>query len=147
MTGVFIDTLLICSLTAFVILLSPEVWQSGLQSSSLAAHAFETFLPGFGKYIIAIGLCLFAYSTLVGWSYYGEECIEFLLGIKARAPYRILFCLLVIVGAVKEVKFVWTFSDVTNGAMAIPNLVGLLGLSYVVYQETIKYFDGGNRNG
>jgi len=140
MTEVFIDTLVICTLTAFVILLSPEVWQSGLESSSLTAHAFETFLPGFGKYIIAVGLCLFAYSTLVGWSYYGEECIEFLLGIKARAPYRIVFCMLVVVGAIKEVEFVWTFSDVTNGAMAIPNLVGLLGLSYVVYQETIRYF-------
>jgi AGCS family alanine or glycine:cation symporter len=141
MTEVFIDTLVICSLTAFVILLSPDVWQSGLQSSSLTAHAFENFLPGAGKYIVSIGLCLFAYSTLVGWSYYGEECIEFLLGMKARAPYRVIFCMLVIVGAIKEVKFVWTFSDVTNGAMAIPNLVGLLGLSYVVYQETVRYFN------
>jgi len=140
MTEVFIDTLVICSLTAFVILLSPGVWQSGLQSSALTAHAFETFLPGVGKYVVSIGLCLFAYSTLVGWSYYGEECIEFLLGMKARAPYRIVFCILVVVGAIQKVEIVWTFSDVTNGAMAIPNLVGLLGLSYVVYQETVKYF-------
>lgn len=142
MVEVFIDTLVICSMTAFVILLSPDVWQSGLQSSSLTARAFETFLPGVGKYVVSIGLCLFAYSTLVGWSYYGEECIEFLLGIKARIPYRVVFCALVIVGALQEVKIVWTFSDVTNGAMAIPNLVGLLGLSYVVYQETVHYFSG-----
>jgi alanine or glycine:cation symporter, AGCS family len=143
MTEVFIDTILICSITAFVILLSPDVWQSGLQSSSITSSAFENFLPGIGKYVVAIGLCFFAYSTLIGWSYYGEECIEFLLGLKARIPYRVVFCALVVIGALQEVKIVWTFSDVTNGAMAIPNLVGLLGLSYVVYQETVKYFSGG----
>lgn len=145
MTEVFIDTLLICSITAFVILLAPDVWQSGLQSSSLTAGAFEKFLPGLGRYVVVIGLCFFAYSTLIGWSYYGEECIEFLLGIRARIPYRVVFCMLVIVGAMQEVKIVWTFSDVTNGAMAIPNLVGLLGLSYVVYQETVRYFNGGEK--
>jgi AGCS family alanine or glycine:cation symporter len=143
MTEVCIDTLVICSMTAFIILLSPDVWQSGLQSSSLTTHAFESFLPGFGRYVVTIGLCLFAYSTLIGWSYYGEECIEFMLGIRARAPYRVLFCLLIVVGAREEVALVWTFSDVMNGAMAIPNLVGLLGLSYVVYQETMRYFSAG----
>ena len=141
MVEVCIDTLFICSMTAFVILLAPDVWQSGLQSSSLTTRAFENFLPGVGGYVVAIGLCLFAYSTLVGWSYYGEECIEFLLGIRARTPYRVVFCALVIVGALQKVEIVWTFSDVTNGAMAIPNLVGLLGLSYVVYQETVRYFN------
>ncbi len=140
MTEVFIDTIVICSMTAFVILLSPDVWQSGLTSSNLTTHAFETFLPGLGKYIVAIGLSIFAYSTLIGWSYYGEECIEFLFGIKARAPYRWVFCTLIIVGAYAKVALVWDFSDAMNGAMAIPNLIGMLGLSYVVYQETIKYF-------
>lgn len=140
MTEVFIDTIVICSMTAFIILLSPEVWQSGLESSALTAHAFNTFLPGVGKYVVAISLAAFAYSTLLGWSYYGEECIEFLLGIRARLPYRIVFCLLVIAGSYAQVSLVWNFSDAANGAMAIPNLVGLLGLSYVVYQETIKYF-------
>lgn len=140
MTEVFIDTIVICSVTAFVILLSSDVWQSGLTSSSLTTHAFETFLPGIGKYIVAIGLSFFAYSTLIGWSYYGEECIEFLFGIKARAPYRWIFCALIVVGACVKVALVWNFSDAMNGAMTIPNLVGLLGLSYVVYQETIKYF-------
>lgn len=145
MTEVFIDTLVICSMTAFVILLAPDVWQSGLQSSALTSLAFQRFLPDVGAYIVSVGLCLFAYSTLIGWSYYGEECVEFLLGIQARVPYRILFCLLVIFGSVQEVKIVWTFSDVTNGAMAIPNLVGLLGLSYVVYRETMHYFSGGDK--
>lgn len=140
MTEVFLDTIIICSMTAFVILLSPEVWQSGLTSSTLTTHAFETFLPGVGKYIVSIGLSVFAYSTLIGWSYYGEECIEFLFGIKARAPYRWVFCALIVVGAYVKVALVWNFSDAMNGAMAIPNLVGLLGLSYVVYQETTKYF-------
>ncbi len=140
MTGVFIDTIIICSMTAFIILLSPDVWQSGLTSSSLTTHAFETFLPGIGKYIVAIGLCFFAYSTLIGWSYYGEECIEFIFGIKARTPYRWVFCALIIVGSYVKVTLVWNFSDAMNGAMAIPNLVGLLGLSYVVYRETNQYF-------
>lgn len=140
MTEVLIDTVIICSTTAFVILLSPDVWQSGLQSSSLTAHAFETFLPGFGKYIVAIGLSVFAYSTLIGWSYYGEECIEFLFGIRARVPYRVVFCCLIVVGAIAKVAVVWNFSDAMNGLMAVPNLVGLLGLSYVVYQETMDYF-------
>ncbi len=141
MTEVFIDTLVICSITAFVILLSPEVWQSGLTSSELTAHAFETFLPGIGNYVVAIGLTVFAYSTLIGWSYYGEECMEFLFGIKARAPYRIVFCALIVVGSVMKVAVVWNFSDVVNGAMAIPNLIGLLGLSFVVYTETRSYFE------
>ena len=94
-----------------------------------------------GKYVVAIGLSVFAYSTLIGWSYYGEECIEFLFGIKARFPYRLIFCVLIAVGACVKVSIVWNFSDVVNGLMAIPNLVGLLGLSYVVYQETMKYFN------
>jgi alanine or glycine:cation symporter, AGCS family len=127
-------------MTAFVILLSPDVWQSGLTSSTLTTYAFERFLPGFGKYVVALGLCFFAFSTLIGWSYYGEECIEFIFGIKARTPYRWIFCILIILGAYMKVDVVWNFSDAANGAMAIPNLVGLLGLSYVVYQETIKYF-------
>ncbi len=141
MTEVFIDTIVICSITAFVILLSTDVWQSGMTSSSLTAHAFETFLPGFGKYIVAVGLSFFAYSTLIGWSYYGEECIEFLFGIKARSPYRLFFCVLIVFGSFMKVDLVWNFSDAMNGLMAIPNLVGLLGLSYVVYQETMKYFN------
>ena len=141
MVEVFIDTIIICSMTAFVILLSPDVWQCGLTSSTLTAHAFKTFLPGIGSYVVAITLSFFAYSTLIGWSYYGEECVEFLFGIKARAPYRWFFCGLIIVGACVKVTLVWNFSDAMNGLMAIPNLIGLLGLSYVVYQETVKYFD------
>ena len=142
MTEVFIDTIVICSMTAFIILISPEVWQSGRESSALTAHAFQTFLPGLGGYVVPLTLAAFVYSTLLGWSYYGEECIEFLLGIKARLPYRIVFCLLIIAGSFARVRLVWNFSDAANGAMAIPNLVGLLGLSYVVYQETTKYFTG-----
>lgn len=140
MTEVFIDTLVICSTTAFVILLSPEVWQSGLDSSRLTAHAFETFLPGLGSLVVALSLAVFAYSTLIGWSYYGEECIEYLLGMHARGPYRVAFCALIVVGALLKVDLVWNFSDTMNGCMAIPNLIGLLGLSGVVYRQTRSYF-------
>jgi AGCS family alanine or glycine:cation symporter len=141
LTEVFLDTLVICSLTAFIILLSPEVWKSGLNSSALTTLAFETFLPGIGKYIITMGLVVFAYSTLIGLLYYGEECVEFILGIRARAPYRWIFCSLIVVGAYIKVSLVWDLSDAMNGAMILPNLIGILGLSSVVYRETSKYFE------
>ncbi len=83
-----------------------------------------------------MGIAVFAYSTMIGWAYYGEECIEYLFGIKARTPYRYIFCLVIALGAFQKVGFVWDFSDTMNGAMAIPNLIGLLGLSGVVVQVT-----------
>lgn len=140
MTGVFFDTLLICTLTALVIL-TTQVWDSGETSSNLTSLAFEQGLPGYGSYIVAIGLSIFAYSTMIGWSYYGEECVEYLFGLRARAPYRILFCIAIALGAYMKVAMVWNFSDTMNGAMAIPNLIALLGLSGVVVRvtrETLK---------
>ncbi len=98
--------------------------------------AFEMGLPGPGGLIVTIGLTVFAYSTMIGWAYYGEECIEYILGLKARMPYRYCFCLVIAIGAFQKVKFVWDFSDTMNGAMAIPNLIGLLGLSGVVLKMT-----------
>ena len=90
--------------------------------------------------MITAGLILFAYSTIIGWSYYGETCVRYLFGTKAIMHYRWLFCLLVVVGACTKVELVWNISDVMNGAMAIPNLVALLGLSGVVFRETRRYF-------
>jgi AGCS family alanine or glycine:cation symporter len=139
MTGVFFDTIVVCSMTALVIL-STGVWTSGETSSSLTSLAFETGLPGFGALIVTIGISVFAYSTMIGWAYYGEECIEYIFGMKARVPYRVVFCIVIAIGAFQKVGFVWDFSDTMNGAMAIPNLIGLLGLSGVVVKVTKDAF-------
>ncbi len=139
MTGVFFDTIIICTITALVIL-TTGVWTSGETSSNLTSLAFETAFPGYGAVIITIAIAIFAYSTMIGWSYYGEECIEYIFGLKARAPYRFIFCLAIALGAFLKVDFVWNFSDTMNGAMAIPNLLGLIGLSGVVAKLTKAYF-------
>jgi len=139
MTGVFFDTLLICTFTALVIL-TTGVWTSGATSSNLTSLAFETGLPGYGAIIVTVAIAIFAYSTMIGWSYYGEECIEYIFGLKARAPYRVIFCMAIALGAFLKVDFVWNFSDTMNGAMAIPNLIGLLGLSGVVVKLPNPHF-------
>ena len=140
MTGVFFDTIIVCSMTALVIL-TTGAWTSGETSSALTSLAFESALPGMGNYIVTVGLVVFAYSTMIGWAYYGEECIEYILGIRARMPYRYVFCLAIAIGAFQKVGLVWDFSDTMNGAMAIPNLIGLVGLSGVLANETMKYFE------
>jgi AGCS family alanine or glycine:cation symporter len=139
MTGVFFDTIIVCTMTALVIL-STGAWTSGETSSALTSIAFETGLPGVGALIVTVGITVFAYSTMIGWAYYGEECIEYIFGLKARMPYRIVFCLVIAIGAFQKVDFVWNFSDTMNGARAIPNLIGLLGLSGVVVKVTRDAF-------
>lgn len=142
MTGVFFDTIIVCSLTALVILTS-GVWDGGERSSALTAAAFETALPGFGAIFVTLGLVVFAYSTMLGWAYYGEQCIEYVFGLKARTPYRFVFCLVIAWGALQKIGFVWDISDTMNGAMAIPNLIGLIGLSGLVVRLTRKHFSEG----
>jgi len=141
MTQTFIDTIVVCSLTGFVIL-STGAWQNGATGAELTTQAFTSALPGnIGGVVVSLGLVFFAYSTVLGWSYYGEKSIEFLFGIKAIIPYRVLYCVMIFVGAIiTKVKLVWTFADITNGLMAIPNLIGLLALSGVVVSETQKYY-------
>jgi len=141
MTQTFIDTIVVCSLTGFVILTS-GIWKQGLTGAELTAHSFSTALPGSsGGIVVAISLVFFAYSTVLGWSYYGEKSLEYLLGASSVVPYRIVYCLMVFVGAViSKVELVWTFADIMNGLMAIPNLIGLIGLSGVIVLETKKYF-------
>ena len=138
MTQTFIDTLIVCTLTGLVLILT-GAWNSGETGASLTAMAFETGVTG-GHYIVTIGLILFAYSTILGWCYYGEKSIEYILGEKAIKPYRYLFILVVGVGAVSKLDFVWALSDTFNGLMAIPNLIGLLMLSPVILSETREYF-------
>ena len=141
MTQTFIDTLVVCSLTGLVLIVT-QSWHSGHTGAELTTIAFSDGMRSIiGKYVVSIGLALFAYSTILGWSYYGEKSIEYLLGEKAVMPYRYLFTLFVGIGAVAELDLVWNIADVFNGLMAFPNLIGLLGLTPIIVQVTRQYFN------
>ena len=141
MTQTFIDTLVVCTFTA-VAILSTGAWTSGLNGVALTQQAFRDGLPGnWGGWIVSISLAMFAYSTILGWSYYGEKSIEYILGVRAVVPYRVLFVVASFFGAIHSLDFVWTLSDVMNGLMALPNLIGLLMLSGVLATETREYLE------
>ena len=140
MTQTFIDTLVVCTMTALIILISP-FWQQGVSPSELTMKSFELYLGSFGGYVVILSTILFAYSTILGWSYYGEKAFEYIFGEKKVRLYRILFIAVVMVGAMMKLSFVWDFSDLMNGMMAIPNLIALLLLSKVIKSETNRYFD------
>ena len=140
MTQTFIDTLLVCTMTALIILMAPY-WQEGVSSGELTLKSFEYFLGPIGAYIVVLATVLFGYSTILGWSYYGEKAFEYIFGEANVKMYRVVFVSFVLVGAMLELKLVWNFSDLANGLMAIPNLIGLLILSKVVSSETKIYFD------
>jgi len=135
---VFADTLVICSITALAII-SSGVWESGATGAALTTAAFEQAIPG-GGYIVSIGIVLFAFSTIVGWEYYGERCAEYLFGPKANMIYRIIWIPFVLVGAIGGLEFVWSLADTLNGLMAIPNLIGVLALSGTVFKLTKEFF-------
>ena len=140
MTQTFIDTLVVCSMTAFRIL-ATGAWESGLNGAPLTQLAFQQGLPGeLGPLVVSVSLALFAFSTIIGWSYYGDRSIEYLLGPKAVPFYRVLYVIAAYAGAVYSLHFVWNLSDLLNGLMALPNLVGLILLSGVVARETRAYF-------
>ncbi len=139
MTQTFIDTIVVCSFTGIVII-SSGFWDSGKTGAALTAMAFEKSIPfGIGAEVLSICLAFFAFSTILGWSYYGEKAVQFLFREKAIMPYRAIFTVFVLIGAVAKLDLVWTFADIMNGLMAFPNLVGLIGLSNVVLLETKKY--------
>ncbi|OQY59583.1 MAG: sodium:alanine symporter family protein [Desulfobacteraceae bacterium 4572_88] len=138
MTQTFIDTIVVCTMTGLVLILT-GAWDCGKTGAELTTFAFQSGIAG-GDYIVTLGLVLFAYSTILGWSYYGEKSIEYLFGIKAVMPYRIVFVIFVGVGAVAKLELVWNLSDTFNGLMAIPNLIGLLLLSPIIVKETRDYF-------
>ena len=137
--GPFIDTLIICTMTGLVIIVSGQ-WNSGLEGTPLTAASFEKILPSFGSKMVSIGLVLFAYSTIISWSYYGEKGIEYILGRKAVKPYRWIYLLFLPLGAAMQLKLVWGIADVFNGLMALPNLIALVALSGTVAAATRKYF-------
>lgn len=141
MTQTFIDTLVVCTLTGLVILTTGTWKTPGLDGSNLTQAAFRAGLPGeWGGVLVALSLAFFAFSTILGWAYYGERNLGFLFGTRSILPYRLLYCGVVAVAATARLDLIWLISDITNGLMAFPNLVGLLLLSPVVVAETRRYF-------
>lgn len=142
MTGTFIDTIIICTMTGIVIVLTGS-FSGSLEGAALTTAAFEAGLPiaAVGKYIVNIGLIFFAFTTILGWNYYGERCIEYLFGVKGIKPYKIIFIVLVALGPFLPLEMIFIIADIVNGLMALPNLVGLIGLRKVVIEETEQYFE------
>lgn len=137
MTQVFFDTFLICSITGLTIVMSGVYTNPKLEANAVTTQAFGHFLGSWGPIVVAIGLIFFASSTILGWAYYGEKCFQYLFKNPfALLIYRIIFVGFVYIGATIPLDIVWTFSDVANGLMAIPNLIGLIGLSGIVVFET-----------
>ncbi|HGS1887792.1 TPA: alanine/glycine:cation symporter family protein [Streptococcus pneumoniae] len=140
MTGTFIDTLIICTLTGLTILVT-GVWSGDLNGVALTQSAFSTVSSHFGPALLTIFLVLFAFTTILGWNYYGERCFEFLFGVRFIWLYRVVFVLMVLLGGFIELDMVWIIADIVNALMALPNLIALLVMSPVVIAETKKYFD------
>ena len=139
MTGTFIDTIIICSLTGLTLIVT-GVWQGDLNGAAMTEQAFSMGLPTFGSLLLLVGLVLFAFTTILGWNYYGERCVAYLLGVKAIIPYRLFFIAMVGCGAFLKLEVIWVIADIANGLMALPNLIALLLLTGVIVKETQLYF-------
>lgn len=139
MTGTFIDTLVICTMTGLALVVT-GVWNTPLSGAAMTNAAFATGLNELGQWVVTIGLMFFAFTTILGWNYYGERCVTYLFGTKGIRPYRWIFILLVASGAFLKLDTIWILADIVNGLMAIPNLIALVGLRHVVIAETRDYF-------
>ncbi|MEH6344974.1 MAG: sodium:alanine symporter family protein [Bermanella sp.] len=139
MLGTFIDTLIICTLTGLVIVLT-GAWQSGESGATLSSLAFNQAMPGIGAHIVSLGLAIFAFTTILGWSVYGEKCTEYLFGVKSVIVFRCAWILAIPLGAMANLDFIWLLADTLNALMAIPNLIALLLLSPVVFSLSKQYF-------
>ncbi|PRR78096.1 Amino-acid carrier protein AlsT [Clostridium liquoris] len=143
MTGTFIDTIVICTMTGITLILT-GTWKSDLAGAAMTNAAFTNGMPiaSLGKFIITVGLLFFAFTTILGWNYYGERCTEYLFGVKGIKPYRYIFIGIVAIGGLSILKLdlIWVIADIVNGLMAIPNLIALVGLSGIVVSETKMYF-------
>jgi AGCS family alanine or glycine:cation symporter len=140
MTGALISTVIVCTMTGIVLAVTNVIGtttESGqmLNGASLAIAAFNKHIPG-GEYIVTIGLILFAYTTVLAWSYYGEKCCEYLFGERSVIAFRVIFALVVIPGAALKMEIAWHLADISNGLMVIPNLIALIALSSVIVKET-----------
>lgn len=148
MTGTFIDTIIICTMTGLAIVLTGYYGSGaeGLEGAAITTAAFQAGLPieGIGKYVVNIGLIFFAFTTIIGWNYYGEKCIQYLAGTKAIMPYKIVFIIFVALGPFLPLGLIFIIADIVNGLMAFPNLVGLIKLRHVIIEETEKAFKNFN---
>ena len=145
MLGTFIDTIIVCTITGMVIITS-GAWTSGESGAALTSNAFALGIPG-GNYVVAVSLAIFAFTTILGWSFYGERSVEFLFGVKAIVPYRVLWILAIPIGATLNLGFVWLLADTLNAMMALPNLVALVLLSPVVFRLTREHFENQRKIG
>lgn len=140
MTGTFIDTIIICTLTGLSLIVT-GAWSGEFNGAAMTQQAFVSVYGNLGSLLLMIGLSLFAFTTILGWNYYGERCTEYLLGVKAILPYRLIFIGLIACGPFLKLEAIWVLADIVNGLMAIPNLIALLGLTGVIVAETKRYFD------
>ncbi|WP_261903994.1 alanine/glycine:cation symporter family protein [Vibrio fortis] len=141
MTGTFFDTIIICTMTGLALILT-GAWQTDLSGAAMTTHAFAVGLNAdtLGPMLVSIGLIFFAFTTILGWNYYGERCVVFLFGTQAVLPYKVIFIALVASGAFLKLDVIWLLADIVNGLMAIPNLIGLILLRHVVIEETKQFF-------
>lgn len=140
MLGTFIDTIIVCSFTAFAII-TTGAWTSGATGAALTRAAFNIALPGIGGPIIALALAVFAFTTILGWSYYCERSLQYLFGLKVIMPFRVVWSVAALVGSVLTLEFVWLLADTLNALMAVPNLIALIVLSPIVFKLTKEFFD------
>lgn len=147
MTGTFFDTIVICTMTGLALILT-GAWQSDVAGAAMTTQAFATGLNSatLGPLLVSIGLIFFAFTTIIGWNYYGERCVVYLMGTKAVLPYKIIFVLLVASGAFLHLDLIWIIADIVNGLMAVPNLIGLILLRQVVIDETRMFFNNQRNN-
>ncbi len=141
MTGTFFDTIIICTMTGLALILT-GAWQTDLSGAAMTTHAFAVGLNAdtLGPMLVSTGLIFFAFTTILGWNYYGERCVVFLFGTKAVLPYKVVFIGLVASGAFLQLDMIWLIADIVNGLMAVPNLIGLIALRHVVIEETKQFF-------
>lgn len=142
MTGTFFDTVIICTMTGLTLVVT-GVWQGDAAGALMTTQAFAIGLGSdqFGPYLVSIGLMFFAFTTILGWNYYGERCVTYLFGTKGVLPYKIIFIALVASGAYMHLDTIWVIADIVNGLMAIPNLIGLIALRHIIIEETHLFFN------
>ena len=146
MTGTFIDTIIICTMTGIALVLT-GVWQGDAAGAAMTSAAFASTYGAVGSSLLTISLVLFAFTTILGWNYYGERACIYLFGTKGVLPYRLIFIVLIASGAFLKLEAIWILADIVNGLMAIPNLIALLALSGVIVAETKKYMDWRKQQG
>ena len=140
MTGTFIDTIIICSMTGLVLVLT-GAWHGDVAGAAMTGAAFSSLYGSIGGALLTVSLALFAFTTILGWNYYGERAVLYLAGMRAILPYRIVFIALIACGAFLKLEAIWVLADIVNGLMAIPNLIALIALSGIVVHETRRYLD------